>query len=132
MRRWWGDAKLDERDPDGNLTPLALALDALVGAGCDCGTDEPGTCLSCLCEAGLHDLHDRLENADAMRQGADAELAKVSALVPGEGSPSVRVAALVERCADLAERLCDAKSEILIQNTDLACLRRRLDSAEER
>ena len=129
---WWGDALLDQRDDEGNLTLLAKAIRGLVCVGCSCDPAETYTCLSCLCESALHDLHDRLENADAMRQGADAELAKVSALVPGEGSPSVRVAALVERCADLAERLCDAKSEILIQNTDLAYLRRRLDSAEGR
>lgn len=44
----------EQRDQDGLLTPLALALDALAhGDGCDCGTGEPGTCLACLCEAAL-------------------------------------------------------------------------------
>ena len=44
---------LDERDADGNLTDTSLALDAIKNEGCDCGEDEPGTCLAHLCEAAL-------------------------------------------------------------------------------
>jgi hypothetical protein len=43
----------DERDADGNLTPWALACDALHDNGCDCDEDEPGTCLACRCEAAM-------------------------------------------------------------------------------
>ena len=49
----------DERDAEGLLTPLALALDALEDNGCDCGEDEPGPCLACRCEAALRDLWQR-------------------------------------------------------------------------
>ena len=59
-----------ERDAEGNLTPLALALDALSDHGCDCGTDEPGTCLACVCEAALRALWTRWQQA----RGADAEV----------------------------------------------------------
>lgn len=50
----------EERDSDGKLTKLAQALDAIEGNGCDCGTDEPGTCLACLCEEALHEQFDEL------------------------------------------------------------------------
>lgn len=43
----------DERDAQGNLTAWALACDALQDHGCDCGVDEPGTCLACRCEAAM-------------------------------------------------------------------------------
>ncbi len=52
----------DERDENGNLTDTALALDALENHGCDCGTDEKGTCLVCRCEKAL-----RTERARAVR-----------------------------------------------------------------
>lgn len=51
----------NQRDADGNLTPLALALDAIEDNGCDCGEDEPGTCMACLCETALLDLWTKLE-----------------------------------------------------------------------
>jgi hypothetical protein len=44
---------IDERDADGNLTDWALAFDALGDCGCDCGVDEPGSCLACLCEQAM-------------------------------------------------------------------------------
>jgi len=43
----------NERDSDGKLTDMALACDALSDNGCDCGEDELGTCLACLCEKAL-------------------------------------------------------------------------------
>lgn len=49
-----------ERDVAGNLTPLALAIDSLIGSGCDCGTDELGTCLGCRCEAAIHAQFDEI------------------------------------------------------------------------
>lgn len=55
----------DQRDAEGNLTDLALALHALSDVGCDCGTDEVGTCVSCLCEQALKGLYEQLESAKA-------------------------------------------------------------------
>ena len=55
-------AMKNERDENGLLTPLALALDAIEDYGCDCGTDEPGTCMACLCEAALKDQWERLNS----------------------------------------------------------------------
>ncbi len=63
---------LGERDKDGLLTPWALACDALSDTGCDCGEDEPGTCLACRCEAAM-----RVERARAEK--AEAELAELRA-----------------------------------------------------
>ena len=57
---------LEERDAAGNLTPWALACDALVDDGCDCGEDEPGTCLGCRCEAAM-----RAERAEVARLRAE-------------------------------------------------------------
>ena len=61
---WWGMDLLEQRDADGNLTPLALALDAIQNNGCDCGTDEPGSCMACICEAALRDIWERLQAAE--------------------------------------------------------------------
>jgi len=55
-----------EMDQSGNLTSLALALDSISANGCDCGEDEPGTCLACLCEKALRDLCKRLEGNNAI------------------------------------------------------------------
>ena len=55
----WNNAFL-QRDSEGNLTKLAQALDCIIGTGCDCGTDEPGSCIGCLCEAALHEQFDQL------------------------------------------------------------------------
>ncbi len=46
-----------ERDEEGNLTPVAMAISALIDHGCDCGggVDEP-LCLVCICEAALISL----------------------------------------------------------------------------
>ena len=32
---------------------LTAAVDRMCSEGCDCGTDEPGTCALCVCEAAL-------------------------------------------------------------------------------
>ena len=69
----WNDLD-DERDASGKLTDLALALDALGNHGCDCGEDEPGTCLACQCEAGLRDLHTRLAAAEEIANNARARV----------------------------------------------------------
>lgn len=66
----WSEMK-NQRDADGNLTPLAMALDAIerycafyrgtfrgFGNECDfetcgCGEGDGGSCLTCLCESAL-------------------------------------------------------------------------------
>lgn len=53
IEEWSSPSMKEQRDASGNLTSLALAINALEDHGCDCGTDEPGTCLACLCEAAL-------------------------------------------------------------------------------
>jgi len=66
MSDW--DKMIDEWDTDGNLTPLALALAALQDYGCDCGDNEPGTCLPCLCETALHDLWEQVREIRSERE----------------------------------------------------------------
>lgn len=44
---------MEQRDHNGELTNLALALNAIKDAGCDCEEDEPEICLACLCERAL-------------------------------------------------------------------------------
>lgn len=55
----WLDMEHD-RDDNGHLTPLAVALDALSDHGCDCGNDEPGTCLACVCENALRYMYEKM------------------------------------------------------------------------
>ncbi len=68
---------LNERGPDGLLTPWALACNALVNNGCDCGTDEPGTCVGCLCDAAMKAERARAEAAEKQRDAARAVLRSV-------------------------------------------------------
>ena len=51
----WPEMHL-ERDGDGLLTPLALAVDAISDHGCNCGT-----CLACVCDGALWSLWDQRE-----------------------------------------------------------------------
>ena len=62
--------EFNERDSQGNLTDWALACDALSNHGCDCGEDEPGTCLPCLCEKAMRSERDRAECAETDRDFA--------------------------------------------------------------
>jgi hypothetical protein len=73
---------IDQRDNHGNLTALALAVDALVNEGCDCGPDESGTCVFCRCEAALKALWERLEKAETERDGYADEITQIVALIP--------------------------------------------------
>jgi hypothetical protein len=43
----------NQRDENGDLTPMARAFDVLEKNGCDCDENEPGTCMACVCEAAL-------------------------------------------------------------------------------
>jgi hypothetical protein len=62
-KEWCPTCLQNERDENGLLTPLALALDAIADCDldCDCGNDEPGTCLVCCCENALRDLWEKLQ-----------------------------------------------------------------------
>jgi hypothetical protein len=42
-----------ERDRYGRLTIMARALNAIDDYGCDCGTDEPDSCIACLTREAL-------------------------------------------------------------------------------
>src|SRR3990172_687180 len=64
----------DERNSYGALTEWALAFDALSDYGCDCGDDEPGTCLACVCGRAM-----RTERARAEK--AEAEVARLAARI---------------------------------------------------
>ena len=72
----WSDVangKMGRRE----LTPFVLALAALLDYGCDCGTGEEGTCLTCLCETALRDLWEEnqryryRERAEVMNKKAE-------------------------------------------------------------
>ena len=62
--RGLGDQR-HERDAKGALTDWALACNALVDNGCDCGEDEEGTCLACVCERAMRAERKRAEFAEA-------------------------------------------------------------------
>ena len=57
----------NERNIYGALTDWALAWAALDDYGCDCGEDEPGTCLACRCERAMKMERKRAESAEAER-----------------------------------------------------------------
>lgn len=100
----------DERGADGELTDLALALDALQDEGCDCGTDEQGSCLACKCELAL--ITERTER--------DAALAEVERL---RGNLDAATDAIGEQAAlrDVAEAEVERlKKAINIDRTGLA------------
>ena len=62
MKIHWSQRRF-ERDDNGLLTPLAMALDAIADYGCHCGNDDLPTgkkCLCCLCENALRDQWEQL------------------------------------------------------------------------
>lgn len=66
----------EERDESGLLTAWALAHDALEDHGCDCGTDEPGTCLVCHCERALRVERLRAGMAERALAAADGPVGR--------------------------------------------------------
>lgn len=82
----WSLAFAEQRDANGNLTDLALACNALQDNGCDCGTDEPGTCLACRCEAALKILYQQQVEAhrSACNQRTDMERAQRELAISNE------------------------------------------------
>ena len=66
----------NECDASGNLTDLALALDAIRDQGCDCGTDEPGTCIGHVCERALRTEREARDAAIRERDEAHELLSK--------------------------------------------------------
>lgn len=78
----WGTMNR-ERDENGELTDLALALNAISDNGCDCGTDEPGSCVACLCEAALKSQYERIVALTAKLAEAEARTEKAEEKKPG-------------------------------------------------
>ena len=75
----------NERDADGKLTPLALALRAIIEDGCSCDSvdDEPHTCLAGLCADALKDQFDRLNAAhDLIAKMQRNEIVSKGGMVP--------------------------------------------------
>jgi hypothetical protein len=70
----WLDMK-NERNENGELTDLALALDAIAEdpEGCDCGVDELGSCRLCLFETALKSQWTELTTLRAQLAAAQLE-----------------------------------------------------------
>ena len=83
---------LDERNEAGELTAMALAIDALLDHGCDCGTDEPGMCLACLCSEALRVERARAERGERAAKKLARELARLD---DGPGVGGLKLAATV-------------------------------------
>jgi len=111
----------DERDAAGNLMPWALACDALSDNGCDCGEDEPGTCLACVCERAMRAERARAEwaeaRADAERttiESIEQEAAELGHDVDGDESVADFMRSLVrerDEARALAGRLVDSGAQ---------------------
>lgn len=93
---------INERDAEGNLTPLALALDALQDHGCDCGTDEPGTCLACRCEAALRAQWEEIDSLVDMLEEVAVQACHAMVFGPDLDSCAIGIYAYALR--ELAER----------------------------
>ena len=61
-RKWFLAER--QKDKDGNLTPLALACQALRITGCDCIEGETNRCLGCLCEKALYEQFKRIHELE--------------------------------------------------------------------
>lgn len=72
-----------ERDENGNLTDMALAIDALIDFGCDCGDDNDPPCLGCLCEKALRTERKRALAAES-KVSQMVEAIKSEPELPGE------------------------------------------------
>ena len=90
-----------ERDEGDSLTPLALAVGAIDGAGCDCGTDEPGTCLACRCEAAIRGL---LLDLAVIRQAADGLLVLMPDPTWGKSADETAIAVAQTLLAEVVYR----------------------------
>ena len=57
------DTVHEERDENGEFTPLAAAAQELSARGCECGDGsdpDVGVCIGCICEAALHAQFDEI------------------------------------------------------------------------
>jgi hypothetical protein len=145
------DKLTDERDEHGYLTDVALAVAALEDAGCDCGTDEQGTCLACLCEAALKGERARMmealaENVCDACMGTGTPLSGGECMCGGSGKMSdaahhlrrrlvaaerARVAA-VERLRGEVARVREARRQAVIAEAEVDRLREVLAIEVER
>lgn len=94
---------LDERDSEGNLTAWALACHALADHGCDCGQDEPGSCLVCVCERALRAERARAEKIEASNRDAYAEIKRLRGEWDDEDKLRERLASEVAHITARAE-----------------------------
>ena len=100
----------NERDNHGALTDWALACDALADNGCDCGEDEPGTCLSCLCESAMKTERARAERAEAEVARLAARIKDLEAGVATSlPAPPVAFAGAYVRCSCCGRYLMDPR-----------------------
>lgn len=102
----WTEIK-NQRDANGELTDLALAVDALEDNGCDCGTDESGTCLACRCEAAIKHLweqqvaaHRSACNQRTEKERTERELARAHAAIRWFATVRAAIASGALRAAD--------------------------------
>jgi len=81
MEKWCNASQSVQ--PNGELTPLALALRDISWNGCECDEDldEDGVCLPCRCEAALHDQFDMIVRRDERIAELESEVAKLQDLV---------------------------------------------------
>ncbi len=103
----------EQRDAAGMLTPLAVALYAIGDEGCDCGTDEPGTCLGCSCEAALKDLATKLEASAAEVARLKNETEHMSQLAAHYLGEANALQAEVERLKVVIRGLMDACDRLM-------------------
>jgi len=84
---------MEERDDKGQLTDLAIAADALDDLGCDCGTDEPGSCLLCVCERAIRKLVDDIA---ALEAALEAERGRAEKAESESETWMLRAASVIE------------------------------------
>jgi hypothetical protein len=102
------------------LTDFDLAMDALRDLGCDCGTDEPGTCLACVCQRAL--LHYRTQASRARVHAAKLRRELAQLRIQQRPDPTMDDAALtVNR---LAKERDEARAEADRLAAEIAELRK--------
>src|SRR3990172_393384 len=99
----------DERNSYGALTDWALAFDALSDYGCDCGDDEPGTCLACVCGRAMRTERARAEKAEAEVARLAARIEELEARVATSLPATLRHDRAYVRCSCCGRYLMDPR-----------------------
>jgi hypothetical protein len=108
----------DERDAAGHLTDWALAVSALEDNGCDCGDDEPGTCLACACELAMSTERKRAKKAEAEVERLKAQIDRMRAAAHRaiealpDGAESTETMALREMLLAMQTKLRASEAEV--------------------